>query len=298
MREQTPIGDHVMSDRQPTPGVHEHMPRPFDRAAKACYEGRFQGELALVADWDKLPEYVKDRWRDAVSAVLLTGQPAPDHPRAPVTDEELKQWAELRADDAGRLARELISYRRAVTTSSGAPLSEFELLVVKDLISLGWETMFAIDFGDHGEHAYEIDRSRADEIEKILARLSDLPDAKGTKLTMEKVEAALCRLIDTAPPSPQSHLRWPTWWRMSPQMEEAFEAYERVKADLDDFDGDRRGHLHALARREHDLLKSISYSQDPEDDSRDSWLIDGIFKSVIDNLRAFRAATTEGSDNG
>ncbi|MCB5201916.1 hypothetical protein LH464_05410 [Neorhizobium sp. T786] len=98
-------------------------------------------------------------------------------------------------------------------------------------------------------------------------------------------------------PPPQSNLRWPSWWRMSPEMEMAFEAYEAVEADLDDFDGDRRGHLHALARREHDLLKSISYSQDPEDGARDSWLIDGIFKSVIENLRAFRAATTEGLDD-
>lgn len=32
---------------------------------------------------------------------------------ASVTDIELEQWAKLRADDAGRLARELIEYRRA-----------------------------------------------------------------------------------------------------------------------------------------------------------------------------------------
>ena len=119
--------------------------------------------------------------------------------------------------------------------------------------------------------------------------------------TQVRIVAALREALEQAEfdlsgtPAPVPHKRWPTWWRMSPQMEEAFEAYERVKADFDDFDGDRRGHLYALARREHDLLKSISYSQDPEDDARDSWLIDDIFKSVIENLRAFRAATTEGS---
>lgn len=32
--------------------------------------------------------------------------------RAPVTDEELEQWAKTRADDAGHLARELVAYRR------------------------------------------------------------------------------------------------------------------------------------------------------------------------------------------
>lgn len=36
-------------------------------------------------------------------------------PQAPVTDEKLAQWAARRADDAGRLARELIAYRRAAT---------------------------------------------------------------------------------------------------------------------------------------------------------------------------------------
>lgn len=32
---------------------------------------------------------------------------------ASVTDAELEQWAKMRADDAGRLARELVEYRRA-----------------------------------------------------------------------------------------------------------------------------------------------------------------------------------------
>ncbi|MBB3521104.1 hypothetical protein [Rhizobium sp. BK456] len=32
--------------------------------------------------------------------------------RAPITDDELEHWARLRADDAGHLARELITYRR------------------------------------------------------------------------------------------------------------------------------------------------------------------------------------------
>lgn len=32
---------------------------------------------------------------------------------ASVSDAELEQWAKMRADDAGRLARELIEYRRA-----------------------------------------------------------------------------------------------------------------------------------------------------------------------------------------
>lgn len=33
--------------------------------------------------------------------------------RAPISDEELRNWAQLRADDAGHLARELIGYRDA-----------------------------------------------------------------------------------------------------------------------------------------------------------------------------------------
>ncbi|AID18364.1 hypothetical protein PPF1_51 [Rhizobium phage vB_RleM_PPF1] len=38
--------------------------------------------------------------------------------RAPVTDQELEQWAKVRADDAGHLARELITYRRNPTPSA------------------------------------------------------------------------------------------------------------------------------------------------------------------------------------
>lgn len=45
--------------------------------------------------------------------------------RAPITDEELEQWATLRADDAGHLARELITHRRAAprpqTSSPSVP---------------------------------------------------------------------------------------------------------------------------------------------------------------------------------
>jgi len=73
-------------------------------------------------------------------------------------------------------------------------------------------------------------------------------------------------------------------------MAKAFDDYERVKADLDDFDGDRRGIAHALARCEHELLKSIRYVEDPDDGSRDGWLIDGIVESVVADLRRFRKA--------
>lgn len=37
----------------------------------------------------------------------------PTDKRAPISDEELRNWAQLRADDAGHLARELIGYRSA-----------------------------------------------------------------------------------------------------------------------------------------------------------------------------------------
>ncbi|NTG73244.1 hypothetical protein G6M02_07860 [Agrobacterium rhizogenes] len=43
------------------------------------------------------------------------------HVRAPVTDEELEQWATLRADDAGHLARELITYRRSPISTAQDP---------------------------------------------------------------------------------------------------------------------------------------------------------------------------------
>lgn len=37
-----------------------------------------------------------------------------DHRQITIPDEELSQWAALRADDAGRLARELIQHRKEV----------------------------------------------------------------------------------------------------------------------------------------------------------------------------------------
>ena len=44
-----------------------------------------------------------------------------------ITDDELTQWAELRADDAGRLARELVRYRwRTIET---APKNKTWILV-------------------------------------------------------------------------------------------------------------------------------------------------------------------------
>jgi len=45
--------------------------------------------------------------------------------RAPITDEELEQWAKVRADDAGHLARELIGYRRARLIMSGSSEEAF-----------------------------------------------------------------------------------------------------------------------------------------------------------------------------
>ncbi len=47
--------------------------------------------------------------------------------REPITDAELEQWAKVRADDAGHLARELIAYRRAIQPMQHAmwrPISE------------------------------------------------------------------------------------------------------------------------------------------------------------------------------
>ncbi|MHA6684445.1 hypothetical protein [Mesorhizobium sp. A556] len=49
--------------------------------------------------------------------------------RAPVDDDELQEWANLRADDAGRLARELIGYRLA----SPPPSGEVEALPISSL---------------------------------------------------------------------------------------------------------------------------------------------------------------------
>jgi hypothetical protein len=50
-------------------------------------------------------------------------QPAPQtHLIVSIADEELAQWAEKRVDDAGRLARELIAYRRGLVSTDVANL--------------------------------------------------------------------------------------------------------------------------------------------------------------------------------
>lgn len=51
--------------------------------------------------------------------------------RAPVADDELEQWAKFRADDAGHLARELITYRRnAASPTPGLKLQHADDLAV------------------------------------------------------------------------------------------------------------------------------------------------------------------------
>lgn len=52
--------------------------------------------------------------------------------RAPVTDQELEQWAKVRADDAGHLARELIKYRRATSAPTEQDLGSGDH-------PIGWE---------------------------------------------------------------------------------------------------------------------------------------------------------------
>jgi hypothetical protein len=66
--------------------------------------------------------------------------------RAPVDDEELRHWADMRADDAGRLARELVSYRRGAPPAKTAAThrhkkrgSEYALIGVGRMQSEMWE---------------------------------------------------------------------------------------------------------------------------------------------------------------
>ncbi|MDW3684865.1 hypothetical protein RA280_24555 [Cupriavidus sp. CV2] len=58
-------------------------------------------------------------WDAALGRFADTLRAAPPAPvsRAPVADEELELWANVRADDAGHLARELIEYRRAAQSA-------------------------------------------------------------------------------------------------------------------------------------------------------------------------------------
>ena len=49
-----------------------------------------------------------------------------------VPNDELEQWAKVRGDDAGRLARELIAYRRAEKAANGQMKALEEIAAPRD----------------------------------------------------------------------------------------------------------------------------------------------------------------------
>ncbi|NEI60969.1 hypothetical protein [Rhizobium leguminosarum] len=110
---------------------------------------------------------------------------APSPPqRAPVTDEEFEQWAKLRADDAGHLARELVTYRRnpapaASAVGSSREAERFRLLARHYMKALG-------------EIAIEDDRDAAQLI--ACEALGSNPSPQGAATT--DLIKALSRLTD------------------------------------------------------------------------------------------------------
>ncbi|MGO8093171.1 hypothetical protein [Rhizobium leguminosarum] len=111
---------------------------------------------------------------------------APSPPqRAPVTDEELEQWAKMRADDAGHLARELVTYRRnpappASVVESSDEAERFRLLARHYMKALG-------------EIAIEDDRDAAQLIACQALGSNPSPQVAGTPDLIK----ALSRLTDS-----------------------------------------------------------------------------------------------------
>lgn len=91
-----------MSDRQPTPSVREN----------------FKSEV--FTDHDPCPCGDNDGQWCSIAGCPYPKKVAAPTPRAPISDEELEQWAKTRADDAGHLARELVEYRRGTTPAPGS----------------------------------------------------------------------------------------------------------------------------------------------------------------------------------
>ena len=82
------------------------------------------------------------------------------------------------------------------------------------------------------------------------------------------------------PPKPDS------WWRMDDTLRNAVENYEKVKADLEAFDGDRRGHLEAFARAKANLIAAVDTTIHDEDDyGSEGWLSTALAAFIYSSLR-------------
>ncbi|MBY2911408.1 hypothetical protein [Rhizobium leguminosarum] len=144
------------------------------RIAKAM-EFRVGGDAGAVAAKQMLRGLEMEAAKHAPSPLL----------RAPVTDEELEQWAKLRADDAGHLARELVTYRRnpappASVVGSSGEAERFRLLARHYMKALG-------------EIAIEDDRDAAQLIACEALGSNPSPQVAGTPDLIK----ALSRLTDS-----------------------------------------------------------------------------------------------------
>lgn len=125
--------------------------------------------------------------------------------RAPVTDKELEQWATRRADDAGRLARELIFYRRLSAFAAG-------LMPVGD-----------------GVAAIAAERRRQIEVEGWT------PEHDGQHKRGELARAAACYAIAYDLGS-ERELLWPwaeDWWKPADRIRDLEKAGALIAAEID-----------------------------------------------------------------
>lgn len=137
--------------------------------------------------------------------------------REPITDAELEQWATVRADDAGHLARELITYRRhaGLVTAIAERRRQIE--------TEGW-TPEHDDMHSAGEMAWAA----------VCYLQNAAVAAKMQGLGFLTVEQCLERA--TSLPLPQIWPWDPAWWKPSGQRRDLIKACALIIAEIERID--------------------------------------------------------------
>jgi len=86
-------------------------------------------------------------------------------------------------------------------------------------------------------------------------------------------------------PEPEAVPEAPKWWLPSAALRLHFEHYEKVKADYEAEDGDRRGVAAALTAAEYQVVAHVMLPPCHDEDQPDAWLVDLAAKAVIPAVR-------------
>ena len=99
-----------------------------------------------------------------------------DHAAISISDEELTQWAENRADDAGRLARELIQFRRSA--ASFTPIAKQALADIESCLDDAVSYLVDLASAKPDENSTQNCRSHIEQARFYARRLAALEEGK------------------------------------------------------------------------------------------------------------------------